>query len=75
MTEEIYVLLGLVMMTLGLSQAGWVAHDYLHHAVMPTVFGNELIGDFFGVSFTAHWQQSQTNVVRLPTPTPDLAYF
>lgn len=39
------------MMGLGCMQAGWVAHDYLHHAVLPSVYWNDVVGLWIGVSF------------------------
>jgi len=44
-----YMWTGLFFLELGLHQSGWVAHDYLHHAVLPSVYWNEVVGDFFGI--------------------------
>lgn len=64
-----YTWLGGVMMSLGLAQAGWVAHDYYHHAVMPTVWGNEFIGGLFALlqGYEGEWWKARHNVHHVAT--------
>jgi len=64
-----YMWTGLVFVTLGLHQSGWVAHDYLHHAVLPSVYWNETIASVFGIiqGYDAVWWKSRHNSHHVAT--------
>jgi fatty acid desaturase len=74
-----YTWAGLVMFMLGLFQAGWVSHDYLHHSVLPSVYWNEVIGDFLGVmqGYDKGWWKARHNLHHVTTNEvhndPDIA--
>jgi len=69
----------LFLILLGLHQSGWVAHDYLHHSVLPSVYWNEKIGDMFGVfqGYDKGWWKDRHNAHHVNTNDvnhdPDIA--
>lgn len=68
-----YLWTGLLFMLLGLSQAGWVAHDYLHHAVLPSVRANEIVGEFLGCiqGYDKGWWKARHNLHHVTTNEVD----
>lgn len=64
-----YVWTGLIMQMFGFTQAGWVSHDYLHHAVLPSVYWNDFVGYWIGTlqGYDGDWWKSRHNAHHVAT--------
>jgi len=74
-----YAWTGLFSIGFGMFQSGWVSHDYLHHAVLPSVYWNDVIGDIFGIlqGYDKGWWKARHNAHHVTTNEvshdPDIA--
>lgn len=70
---------GLFFLLLGLHMSGWVAHDYLHHSIFPSVYWNDFVGEFFGMlqGYDTTWWKLRHNQHHVTTNEcshdPDIA--
>jgi len=64
-----YFYTGFITMVMGLYMSGWVAHDYLHHAVLPSVYWNEIVGALFGMmqGYDGDWWKHRHNLHHVNT--------
>eukprot|EP00026_Physarum_polycephalum_P008737 Phypoly_transcript_08837.p1 GENE.Phypoly_transcript_08837~~Phypoly_transcript_08837.p1 ORF type:complete len:455 (+),score=83.90 Phypoly_transcript_08837:106-1365(+) len=64
-----YLYTGLFCMLQALYMSGWVAHDYLHHSVLPSVYWNEIVGGFFGMlqGYDGQWWKLRHNLHHVNT--------